>query len=146
MKDGGLAVLDLKLYYKAVIIKTIWYWLRDRREEQWNRLGVRDLSKIVYNKSKETNFWDKNPLFDKMCWENWKTVWERLRLDQRLTCYTGINSEWVNDLNIKKETISKLSEHRIVYLSDLWERKEFKSKQERESTTKIKWIILIILN
>ena len=40
VKEGGLAVLDLKLYYKAVVIKTIWDWLRDRREDQWNRLGV----------------------------------------------------------------------------------------------------------
>ena len=39
VKEGGLAVPDLKLYYKAVIMKTIWYWLRDRREDQWNRVG-----------------------------------------------------------------------------------------------------------
>ena len=47
MKEGGLAVSDLKLYYKAVVIKTIWLWLRDRREYQWNRLGESDLSKTV---------------------------------------------------------------------------------------------------
>ena len=45
VKEGGLAVPDLKLYYKAVVIKTIWYWLRNRREHQWNRIGVSDLSK-----------------------------------------------------------------------------------------------------
>ena len=49
---------------------------------------------------------------------------------------TKINSEWVNDLNIKKETISKLGEHRIVYLSDLWERKDFKTKKEIANITK----------
>ena len=65
-----LAVPDLKLYYKAVVIKTIWYWLRDRREDQWNRLGVGDLSKPVYDKPKEPSFWDKTSLFDKNCWEN----------------------------------------------------------------------------
>ena len=81
-KEGGLAVPDLKLYYKAVVIKTICYWLRDRREDQWNRLGVSDLSRTVYDKPKEPGFWDKNPLFDKNCWENWKAVWERMSLDQ----------------------------------------------------------------
>ena len=45
MKEGGLAVTDLKLYYKAVVTKTIWYWVRNRREDQWNRIGVSDLSK-----------------------------------------------------------------------------------------------------
>ena len=84
-----------------------------------------DLSKTVYEKPKEPTFGDKNTLFDKNCWENWKTVWERLDLNQHLTPYTKINSEWVNDLNIKKETINKLGEHRIVYLSDLWEREDF---------------------
>ena len=69
MKEGGVAVPDLTLYYKAVAIKTIWYWLRNRRENRWNRLGVSDLSKTVYNKPKEPSFWDKNPLFDKNCWE-----------------------------------------------------------------------------
>ena len=65
VKEGGLAVPDLKLYYKAVVIKTIWYWLRDRRKDQWNRLGVSDLSKTIYDKRKEPSFWDKNPVFDK---------------------------------------------------------------------------------
>ena len=74
VKDGGLAVPDLKLYCKVVVIKIIWYWLKDRREDQWNRLGVSDLSKTVYDKSKEPSFGDKNPLFDKKGWENWKTV------------------------------------------------------------------------
>ena len=74
VKEGVLAVPDLKLYYKAVVLKTVWYWLRDRKEDQWNRLGECDLSKIIYDKLKEPGFWDKNSLFDKTCWVNWKTV------------------------------------------------------------------------
>ena len=65
VKEGGLAVPDLKLYYKAGVIKTIWYRIRNRKEDQWNRLGESDLSKIMYDKHKEPGFWDKNPLFDK---------------------------------------------------------------------------------
>ena len=61
-----------------------------------------------------------------------------LDLDQHLIPYTKINSEWVNDLNMKKETISKLGEHRIVYLSDLWKREDLKIKQELEKITKSK--------
>ena len=59
-------------------------------------------------------------------------------LDQYLTPYTNINSKWVYDLNIKSEIINKLGEHRIIYLSDLWERKKFKTKKGMENITKYK--------
>ena len=95
-----------------------------------------DLRKTVYDKPKEPNFWDKTPLFDKNCWEKWKTIWERLCLDQHLTPYTRINSEWVNELNVKKETINTLGEPRIVHLSDLWNGENFITKQELEKNKK----------
>ena len=136
VKDVGLTVPDLKMYNNAVVIKTIWYWIRDRREDQWQRLGVSNLIKTAYDKPKEPSFGDKNPLFDKNCWENWKTVWERLGLDQYLTPHTRINSEWANELNVKKETINKLGKHRIVYLSDLWDGEDFITKQELEKNYK----------
>ena len=53
----------------------------------------------------------------------------------------------VKELYIKKETINKLGDHRIVYLSDLWDGEDFKTKQELEKKLqKVKSIILITLN
>ena len=57
VKEGGLAVLDLKLYYKAVIIKIIWYRLRDRSNcknincswaGQANIIKMTILPKLIY--------------------------------------------------------------------------------------------------
>ena len=111
----GITILDFKLYYRATVMKTAWYWHKTGMLTN----GIESKTQILIHKPMNTWFSTKElKLYNgrkKASLTNGAGITgmstcRRMKIDPYLSPCTKLKSKWIKDLNINLTTLNLIEE------------------------------------
>ena len=138
IKAGGITLLNFKLYYNAIVIKTVWYWHKNKHIDQWNRTESPHIWSTNLWQQHQEHKMGKNSLHNKWFWENWIATCRRIQLSPYFTPLTKINLKWIKDLNVWPEMVKLLEENIREKLLDIGLGNDFFGYDIKAQATKAK--------
>ena len=99
---GAINLPDFRLYYKATVIKTVWYWHKNRNIDQWNKIespkvNLRTCRHLIFEKEETICSGEK---IVSLVSSAGKTAQLYVKNEIRILFNTKINSKWTKDLNV----------------------------------------------
>lgn len=119
-KVGGLTLPDINSDYTATVIKTVWYLLKNRHIEPWNRMKKPEMdapplpaiNRVNWSSTKEQRQYNETKtVFSEWCWNKWTSKCKKMNLKTNFTPFMKINSKQIINLIITCRSIKLLEEN-----------------------------------
>ena len=107
---GGINLPDFRLYYKAAVIKTVWYWHKERNIDQWNKTESPEINPQIHTPmdtlslTKEARIYNGKETVSsasgvgKLDMQKSVKACKLVRIEHTLSPCPKINSKWLKDL------------------------------------------------
>ena len=118
-KAGGITLPDFRQHYKTTVIKTVWYWYKNRHTDQRNRIESPEINphgQLIFDKGGKNIKWEnvlQQVVLGKLA------ACKSMKLEYTLTPCTKVNLKWLSDSNIRHDTIKLLEESTGKTFSDI---------------------------
>jgi hypothetical protein len=106
---GGITIHDFKVYYRAITIKTVWYWHKNRHEVQWIRKLIHKPTQLwAPQRSTKHTMEKRQPLQQMLLGKKNIHIYKTETISLSLTLHQN-HPKWIKDLNMRPETLKQFT-------------------------------------
>ena len=87
-----ITIPDFKFYYRATVMKTAWFWHKNKEVNQWNLIEDLDINphaheNPIFDKEAKIIQCKKESIFNIWCWHNWMSTCRKMKINPYLSIH-----------------------------------------------------------